>query len=478
MKNNLEFNFDDVSADEGEATTKAPAVYSVSELNGVIRSMLEGEFVSLWLKGEISNFKPHTSGHFYFSLKDENSQISAVMFKGLNSKLKFRPENGMEVLVRGKITVYEPRGSYQIFCETMEPVGAGALQKAFEQLKLKLQQEGLFDTARKRPIPTFPKHIGLVTARTGAALRDILNVLSRRYKSAKITLSPALVQGDPAPLSIVKAIELINQVQDVDVLIVGRGGGSMEDLWAFNDERVARAIAGSRIPIISAVGHEVDFTIADFVADLRAPTPSAAAELVVKNAADIIEQLKQLRQRLWQSWQFKVQSAAEKVLGLSKRLIDPKRRLQDLNIRCDELSLRLESSIFRYLENRRTHVRLARQRLGSPQELIIKLSRRLHLAEQKIVSWGQKILDFNKSRIAQLMSQLDALSPLRVLDRGFSIVTAFTEKSDEKNVQTGDAGTKNIRQIISSVDSAKVGDLWQVQLSKGSAKVEVLELEK
>ena len=228
-----------------DSSNREPLVYSIAEINGLIRKKLEGDFTNIWLRGEISNFKAHTSGHFYFSLKDDSAQINAVMFKGLNSKLKFRPENGMEVLVRGKITVYEPRGNYQIFCESMEPVGAGALQKAFEQLKAKLEKEGLFAAERKRPIPHFPQHIGLVTSPTGAALKDILNVLRRRYRAARITLAPALVQGTEAPQSIVQAIQLINQVQDIDVLIVGRGGGSIEDLWAFNEEIVVRAAAES-----------------------------------------------------------------------------------------------------------------------------------------------------------------------------------------------------------------------------------------
>src|SRR3984957_18663367 len=281
-----------------QAQRTDPEIWSVSDVNKAVKATLESQYKLLWIKGEISNFKPHSSGHFYFSLKDSKAQISAVMFRGFNQGLKFRPQDGLEVIVRGKITVYEPRGNYQIFCELMEPMGAGALQLAFEQLKKKLQAEGLFEAARKRPLPRLPKHVAGVTSPTGAAIRDILNVLGRRFKGLRVTLIPAVVQGDAAPRSVVAAIELACRLPDVDVMIVGRGGGSIEDLWAFNDERVARAIAASRVPTISAVGHEIDFTIADFVADLRAPTPSAAAELVCRNAAEISDRIQMLSAHL------------------------------------------------------------------------------------------------------------------------------------------------------------------------------------
>ena len=254
-----------------------PSVLSVEQLNVYIKQLLEGQVGQVWVRGELSNFKAHTSGHFYFSLKDSKSQITAVMFRGHNARLKFKPTDGMEVIVRGRITVYEPRGNYQLMCEMMEPVGAGALQKAFEQLKMKLKAEGLFDAARKRPIPTFPRHIAIVTSPTGAAIRDIMNVLSRRAKSIQVTVVPTVVQGEAAAPQICEALAKAIKLRDVDAIIVGRGGGSIEDMWCFNDEKLARAIAASPIPIISAVGHEIDFTIADFVADLRAPTPSARA---------------------------------------------------------------------------------------------------------------------------------------------------------------------------------------------------------
>lgn len=432
----LEPAFGESEESEPSKVKDTPAVYSISDINALIREMLEGQFQQIWVRGEISNFKPHTSGHYYFSLKDENSQISAVMFKGLNSKLKFKPENGLEVLVRGKVTVYEPRGNYQIFCETMEPVGAGALQKAFEQLKQKLQAEGLFDAKRKRAIPNFPKHIGLVTSPTGAAIRDILNVLKRRYKGARITLAPALVQGDPAPKSIVGAIQLINRLSDVDVLIVGRGGGSVEDLWAFNNEDVARAIAASRIPVISAVGHEVDFTIADFVADLRAPTPSAAAELVVKNAHEIAEKVQTLKHRLWQSLRNLLRTNQDAVKNYAKRLVDPKRKLEDLSMRCDELTLRLESAVHRYIDDQRRNVQLAD----------VKFS---NIVQKKLQKW--------RSYLGERMARLDAMSPLRVVERGYSIVESTTA-------------------VITDSRQVNVGDRLKLRLAKGSLGVEVKEI--
>lgn len=445
-----------IADSEKEPKSKEPLVISVSELNSSIRGLLEGQFRKIWIRGEISNFKPHSSGHWYFSLKDEGSQISAVMFRGFNQKIKFKPQNGMEVLVRGKVTVYEPRGSYQVFCETLEPIGAGALQKAFEELKAKLQKEGLFEASRKRALPSFPKHIGIVTSPTGAAIRDILNVLKRRFKSARITLSPAVVQGDPAPQSIVDAIEKINQLKDVDVLIVGRGGGSMEDLWAFNDERVARAIVASKIPVISAVGHEVDFTIADFVADLRAPTPSAAAELVVKNAQDLLEKITQAEKRILRSMGQNLNVLKDQLRHLGKRLIDPRRRLQDLILRCDDLTLRMESSALRNIEVFKTRVDLAVQKMGSPRALIGEFYRTLQGFQSRLGSVTQKGLSDLRLRFRESVGRLEAMSPLKVVERGYSIVRVKGK-------------------IIKDQKELKVGQLVDVKLARGEFSAEVKE---
>ncbi|MDX9730325.1 MAG: exodeoxyribonuclease VII large subunit [Bdellovibrionales bacterium] len=415
-----------------------PQVLTVGALNKLIRRKLEGEFSVVWLKGEISNFKAHPSGHFYFSLKDKDAQVSAVMFRGYNSQLRFRPEDGMEVVVRGKITVYEPRGNYQIMCETMEPVGAGALQKAFEQLKRKLQSEGLFDEARKRAIPQVPKHIALVTSPSGAAVRDMLNVLGRRYRAARITIVPCSVQGVRATREIVEAIGLANRLHDVDVLIVGRGGGSIEDMWSFNEEPVARAIAASRVPVISAVGHEVDFTIADFVADLRAPTPSAAAELVAQNAADLVQTIIRLERGLTLAGMTRIRHLRERVRLSQRLLVDPRRRIEDAILRCDDLTERLERAIYENLDQTRVLFEMAEERLTH------RLQRRLEVV---------------RSRFLRAATLLDGLSPLKVLDRGYGLVTYQG------------------RALVQASD-VRPGDTVSIRLAKGAIEASVSRIEK
>lgn len=413
----IDFNFApevEIEPQEAPASVQKkdePKVHTVSQLNQAIREQIEGEFKLVWVKGEISNFKPHSSGHFYFSLKDDKAQINAVMFKGFNNHLKFKPENGLEVLVRGKVTVYPPRGQYQIFCEVMEPVGLGALQLQFEQLKAKLQAEGLFEAARKRPLPALPHKVALVTSPTGAAIRDMLNVLSRRYRGLEITLFPAAVQGVAAPNEIVAAIELANRIGGFDVMIVGRGGGSMEDLWAFNEENVARAIAASQIPTVSGVGHEIDFTIADFVADLRAPTPSAAAELIVKNAADLQDKLLRNFSALRISILKRLQLESQAVRALQKQLVDPKKRLQDYQQRCDELLTRLENAAFTAIDDQKKNI--------------------LHMA-----------------------ALLDSFSPLKVMERGYSIV-------------------KKENKIINSVQKIKAKDTVTIQFRDGKVTAQI-----
>jgi exodeoxyribonuclease VII large subunit len=441
-----------------EEPAAEPQVMTVSELNKHIRDILEGTFPIVWLKGEISNFKAHTSGHFYFSLKDSKAQINAVMFRGFNSQLRFRPEDGMEVLIRGKITVYEPRGNYQIFCEVMEPVGAGALQKAFEQLKAKLQKEGLFDEARKRPIPALPKHIAIVTSPTGAAIRDMLNVLRRRFKGANITVIPCKVQGDQAPGEIIQAIQLANRLSDVDVMIVGRGGGSIEDLWAFNDEGVARAIASARVPVISAVGHEIDFTIADFVADLRAPTPSAAAELVVKNAADLMERVANLQRALRFSVLRQLNALRQSAIGFGKRLVDPQRRIQDASIRCDELQQRLEFATLRSIQDRRLQVELLQQKLGTPLARIERDRGEVQGLGMRLRAAVKNLLLHKRENLGKNMALLDSLSPLKVLDRGYSMVVVDGE-------------------IVTEAESLEVGQTVTVRMCKGSVEAKVTKIE-
>lgn len=426
-----------------------PAVMSVEQLNIYIKQLLEGQVGQIWVKGEISNFKAHTSGHFYFSLKDSKSQITAVMFRGNNMRLKFKPTDGMEVIVRGRITVYEPRGNYQLMCEMMDPVGAGALQKAFEQLKMKLKAEGLFEATRKRPIPHFPSHIAIVTSPTGAAIRDMINVLSRRAKSIRITLVPTIVQGEAAAPQIVEALKKAIALPDVDAIIVGRGGGSIEDMWCFNDEKLARAIAASPIPVISAVGHEIDFTIADFVADLRAPTPSAAAELVAKSAGELSTKVKSLDRMLILTIEKRIKFLHEKTKGLSKRLVDPQRRLQDLGLRNDDLLTRLELAVNRLIATREHRVELLSQKLGSPQDVIDRRKKELVYLSSRSEKALQFAVEKKKSRLGRVMAMLDSLSPLKVVDRGYSIVTKNNE-------------------VIKSASQVKAGDKLDIRLAEGS----------
>ncbi len=273
-------------------------VYTVSELNALAQAILEESFPSVWVEGEISNLRKYPSGHTYFTLKDEAAQIAAVLFRGASQSLPFRPEDGLKVLARGRISLYEARGAFQLIVDALEPAGLGALQLAFEQLKARLLAEGLFDSARKRPLPLLPRRIGIVASLQGAALRDILKVLARRFANLEVVLAPSRVQGEGASLEIVESIRMLNHLGGIDVLILARGGGSIEDLWPFNEERVARAIAASGVPVVSAVGHEVDTTIADLVADLRAPTPSAAAEMVVQSKEELADRIGALRGRL------------------------------------------------------------------------------------------------------------------------------------------------------------------------------------
>lgn len=441
---------------EAPVTQQEDQIYKVSDINRAIKRQLEGEFTHIWVQGEISNFKAHTSGHHYFSLKDEKSQISAVMFKGYNSRLKFRPESGMEVLVRGKISVYEPRGSYQVFCEHMEPVGAGALQKAFEQLKQKLDREGLFAADKKRPIPNFPQKVGVVTSPTGAAIQDILNVLGRRSKRVEVTVIPARVQGEGAAQEIVEGIQLANKIDNYDVLIVGRGGGSIEDLWCFNEEIVARAIYQSKIPIISSVGHEIDFTIADFVADLRAPTPSAAAEVVAKSEQELVEKIKfyskSLRLLIFQ----KLTDHRKQVQLFEKSLTDPRKYLQDSVLRLDDWTQRLIQSCYRQIEKRRMQVKLKHQALKKP-DVVIEQKRQCIFSLQKVLTltMNKKLTNLN-SVFTKNISLLDSLSPLKVLDRGYGIVRSAKGE------------------LVPSIDQLKEGEV-QVELRDGYLEAQVIK---
>jgi exodeoxyribonuclease VII large subunit len=352
---------------------RTPRIYSVSELTAELKALLENTFTGVWVEGEISNFKHHTSGHMYFTLKDDRGQLRGVMFRGSNRGLQFRPEDGLAVIVFGNVTIYEPRGEYQVYVEYMEPKGLGALQLAFEQLKTRLEAEGLFDPARKRPIPLLPKKIGVVTSPSGAAIRDILQIIHRRFANVQVLIFPVRVQGEGAAAEIVEGIECLNKRGDLDVLIVARGGGSIEDLWAFNEEVVARAIYVSQTPVISAVGHETDFTIADFVADVRAPTPSAAAELVISRKAELSQRVDDLFSRLVSHMRYRAERSGERLRSLERhlRLLSPLERVKRQRERLRDGALALQSSMSHRLALWRGDLRTAAARLDSLSPLAI-----------------------------------------------------------------------------------------------------------
>lgn len=428
-------------------------VFTVEQINNQLRSLIEGNIGTVWIQAEISNFKPHTSGHFYFSLKDSKSQISAMMFRGFNSKLKFKPHDGLEVIVRGKITVYEPRGTYSIACETMEPVGAGALQKQFEQLKEKLKNEGLFSPDRKKEIPHYPKKIAIVTSPTGAAIQDILNILNRRAKNIEVIVVPAVVQGAAAATSLIAGFESAERLNP-DVIIIGRGGGSIEDMWCFNDEALARKIANSKIPVISAVGHEIDFTICDFVADLRAPTPSAAAELVAKSSAEVIQRLMQLHKLLFNALQKIVQNKKQKLTIAAHRLADPQKKLQDFSLRNDDLYTRLETAIDYKLTSLKKDIQVLRSKMVSPEHAIKNKKIGLQKNDERLHLTIKHFIQVKDDKIKNMMSLLDSFSPLKVVDRGYSIA-----KAKDK--------------VIKSVKQVKKGDEVTIRMTDGTLVTEV-----
>lgn len=441
---------------------------SVSELNADIRATLERSFGSVWVEGEITNFHAAASGHWYFSLTDGASLIKAACFKGQNFRIRFKPFDGLQVRVRGRVTTYEKRGEYQLLVESLEPVGEGALTVAFEQIKAKLAKEGLFDQALKRLLPPFPRRIGIVTSPTGAAVHDIISVLERRARSVSIVLVPTLVQGDQAGEQIEAAIALANEFNDaaepekkIDVLIVGRGGGSAEDLWAFNEERVARAIRASKIPVISAVGHEVDFSIADMVADLRAPTPSAAAEIVAKAEIEIVTQLEQGSARLARSMNMILLAARADMQSLAMAPIFAEfpARIRNMGHDVDGAMRRATESMTTMFRSRSVRTQEVLKRL-SPLGLAGKLSenkRRLGLLDQRSNVAGQRMTESRHRTLEKAMSRLDAMSPLRVLERGYSI----TQKSDNS--------------ILRDAADAAAGELLRIRLAKGEVKAEVKE---
>lgn len=422
----------------------------VRDLVAAVRTRLEREYSDVWVEGEISNFRAHDSGHLYFTLKDQNSQIRAVMFRSQARLLRFRPEDGMQVVLRGRVTVFEGRGELQLSAEYLEPKGAGALQIAFEQLKAKLESEGLFDASRKRPIPLLPRCIGIVTSPQAAALRDILNILRRRHHSASILIYPAQVQGEGAAVDVSNGVKYFNRVKSVDVIIIARGGGSAEDLATFNHEGLARVIAGSGIPTISAIGHETDFTIIDFVADLRAPTPSAAAELVIRSRQEIEEQAEALRLRLTRAMRYRLLMAKQALTeaaqhGAFARMMEGINQRQQ---RLDDLRFRIEKAQRKLLEqnHRRWEHASAAVRHYDARRILAGVRRDLESKTASLASIMRTALIQQRGRLEQLESGLRALSPVAILERGYALV--FNNQGqlvkDSEQVETGDQITARL----------------------------------
>ena len=428
-------------------------VWKVADLNARIRELLSAAFTNIWIEGEISNFREAQSGHLYFTLKDDSSQIRCVCFRQNAIRLRFRPEDGLHARLRGSVSVYDARGEYQIYVEHIEPVGLGALQLAFEQLKQKLQAEGLFDVARKKPLPLLPGRIGVITSPRAAALRDILRILRRRFPNARVLIYPVRVQGEGAAEDIVKAFKFFAARDAADVLILARGGGSLEDLWPFNEEAVARAIAASALPVISAVGHETDFTIADFVADVRASTPSAAAEIVVQERDAFDRQLAEIQRKLGDSIRYLILERRHRLQLLlgDRALRRPEEMLREFRQRVDEQVQRLGELVEAKLHEFRSRFTDARARMAS-FDLRVRLEAMRLRTEHRAGELRlriERLLTQKRQRFERLMLQLDERSPLRVLERGYSI--AYDS-----------SGT-----VLRSVEGVSAGEEISLRLARG-----------
>jgi len=422
----------------------ARRTWTVRDLVAAVRTSVEREYGDIWVEGEISNFKAHESGHLYFTLKDASAQMRVVMFRSSAKLLRFRPENGMVVVARGRVTVYEDRGELQISAEYLEPKGAGALQVAFEQLKAKLEAEGLFDAARRKPIPTLPQRIGIVTSPQAAALRDILNILRRRHHGVNVLIYPAQVQGEAAALEVTAGVRHFNKTRSVDVIIVARGGGSAEDLAAFNHEGLARAIAASEIPVISAIGHETDFTIIDFVADLRAATPSAAAELVIRSRQEIAEQMEGLQRRLEKAVRYQLLMVRQNLTELAQhgafgRIMDLIHRRQQ---RLDELGHRLGQGQRGIIEKqrRRFEALAATVRHYDVRRVLAGMRKDLAAQQTGLIGAFRNFLLERRVRVERMETALQALSPVAILERGYALVFDASGKllKDARKVKAGD----------------------------------------
>ena len=431
-------------------------IFSISELSQEIKNLLERQYPDVWVTGEVSNFRAAGSGHLYFTLKDATAQLRAVCFRNQARYLKFKPQDGISVIARGHLSVYEARGEYQLYVEYLEPAGLGALQLAFEQLKQKLAAEGLFETARKKPLPLLPRAIGVVTSPSGAAVRDILRILRRRFRNMNVLIYPVKVQGEGAAEEIVEGIQYFNREQNVDVMIVGRGGGSLEDLWAFNEEMVARAIAASGIPVISAVGHEIDFTIADFVADLRAPTPSAAAELVVHPKQDFLSELENRARHMAQVVRLQLSEARHRLTELRMHHV-----FQAIVTRLAERAQRVDDAVASLERSMRARLNDARQEWLRASAGVVRYDFRRLLGLKRAAlddRWGRfdaalrRFLVERNNRLAQVEAILKERGPLTILKRGYSI--------------TRDAAGK----IVRDAETVALGSNISVRLARGELR--------
>ena len=446
------------------STDPSPATLTVTQLNRQVRSLLESHFDFLWVEGEVSNFVAPSSGHWYFSLKDSGAQVRCAMFRNRNQRMKFTPDNGDHIRLRCRVSLYEGRGEFQLIVEHLEHAGAGALQAAFDKLKAKLLAEGLFDAGRKQPLPESVSSLGVVTSPTGAAIHDILTVLQRRAPWIEVYVLPVAVQGEGAAAEIAAAIERANRWQKegkiaLDALIVGRGGGSLEDLWAFNEEIVARAIAASELPIVSAVGHEVDFSIADMAADHRAPTPSAAAELLSPDQRELQQRLQAIEANLVRLIRRKLSAAATELAHLQKRLKHPGHRLREQAQRLDDLEQRLIRAQQNLLQRRRSQLALLESRLRarSPLPRLQQLQRDTERLSQRLEAAMRQQLQRNRQRLAHLAQMLDSLSPLATLQRGYAIVTDSQGK------------------VVTDASAVAPGDEVEARLAKGRLGLTVKE---
>ncbi|WP_261882636.1 exodeoxyribonuclease VII large subunit [Vibrio pelagius] len=438
-----------------------PNIFTVSRLNAEVRLLLENEMGIVWLVGEISNFSAPVSGHWYLTLKDSRAQVKCAMFRGNNRRVTFKPQNGNQVLVKARLSLYEPRGDYQLIIESMQPEGDGRLQQEFEKLKMNLAAEGLFAQSNKQPLPEHPKRVGVITSKTGAALYDILDVLKRRDPSLPVVVYPTMVQGEEAAIQIAQAIGRANERNECDVLIVGRGGGSLEDLWCFNNEIVARTIAASQIPIISAVGHEIDVTIADFVADMRAPTPSAAAELVSRDNSHKEQAFSAKRARLISAIRHSLMKYAQTTHALKFRLEKqhPSYQLQKQSQQLDDLDMRLRRGITQYLKQHQQRIERKHHQLQlhSPVKHLGEQKLHLQRSEQKLLDAMDKTLLTTRHQLAMAAEKLETVSPLATLKRGYSITHSAS------------------KQTVSSIEDVNVGEVIKTQVEDGVIESQVTQ---